>query len=496
MLNSKNKPEVKLGLIAVSRDCFPIELSKKRKMAVISEAKNQNLKIEDIEIIVENENDVLNALNEIEKKKINSLIIFLGNFGPEGPLTMLAQKFSGPVMICAAAEESQTDLINGRGDAYCGLLSACYNLGLRNQRIYLPEYPLGTAMDIVNMIREFIPISRVIIGIKNLKIFTFGPRPQDFYTCHAPIKPLFDLGIEIMENSELDLLDIFNKAKNHPNIKKIRDEMKQELGDGNQYPELLERLAQYEVALMNFYQENIGAKEFGIFAIKCWPAFEEYFQFVPCYVNSRMAKKGIPIACEVDVYGALSEYMAYLATEKISTILDINNTVPKDMYEGNHLGEQGFKHTDLFMGFHCGNTATDCMKTYKMNFQLIMHRLLEPESDPNITRGTLEGQMKPGDVTIFRIQSTPEVQMRAYIAQGEILDIPPKTFGTAGIFAISEMGRFYRYALLEKQFPHHTSVAFKHCGKTLFEALKLLGIKDISVNLPEKSYFNGENIFK
>jgi L-fucose isomerase-like protein len=121
-------------------------------------------------------------------------VIFLGNFGPEGPLTILAQKFNGPVMICAAAEETQENLIDGRGDAYCGLLSACYNLKLRNTKAFIPEYPIGTASQIVDMIKDFSPVARVLIGLKSLKIFTFGPRPQDFYTCHAPLKPLYDLG--------------------------------------------------------------------------------------------------------------------------------------------------------------------------------------------------------------------------------------------------------------------------------------------------------------
>ena len=31
-----NIPEVKLGIIAVSRDCFPIALSKKRRAAIVA----------------------------------------------------------------------------------------------------------------------------------------------------------------------------------------------------------------------------------------------------------------------------------------------------------------------------------------------------------------------------------------------------------------------------------------------------------------------------
>ena len=80
---------------------------------------------------------------EIGEKGINALVIFLGNFGPEGPTTLLAQRFDGPVMFAAAAEETGEDLFGGRGDALCGMLNASYNIGLRRLHPYIPEYPVG-----------------------------------------------------------------------------------------------------------------------------------------------------------------------------------------------------------------------------------------------------------------------------------------------------------------------------------------------------------------
>jgi L-fucose isomerase-like protein len=455
----------------------------------------KELDILEINTVVEKEEDVGKALKEIHAQNVNALIIFLGNFGPEGPTTQLAQKFKGPVMFVAAAEESEKDLIQSRGDAFCGLLNTSYNAGLRNLNPYIPDYPVGTAEEIAEMIGDFIPVARIIYGLKKLKIFAFGPRPQDFFACNAPIKPLFDLGVEVMENSELDLYDIFLKTEGIPEVKTVAKDMAKELGSGNRFPNLLNKLAQYEVALMRYMDANLGASEFGVFANKCWPAFEHYFGFVPCYINSRLASRGIPVACEVDIYGALSEYMAVCATKGAVTLLDINNTVPEDMYKKakNKIGK--YKHTDLFMGFHCGNTPAACLKAPEMKYQLIMNRLLEGGQEPDITRGTLEGQIRPGKTTIFRLQSTADTQLRAYIAEGEVLDIPPLSFGSIGVFAIKEMSRFYRHVLIEKQFPHHTAVAFAHAGKALFAALRMLGINDISCNHPDSLLYKSENPF-
>jgi len=491
----ENLPSVKLGVVAVSRDCFPIELSRKRRVNVIAACKQAQVPVIEIETIIENERDVVKVLDEIKKKEINALVVYLGNFGPEGPTTQLIQKFGGPVMVTAAAEDTGKDLINGRGDAYCGLLNTSYNVGLRRLNPYIPEYPIGDAKDTAAMIAEFIPIARTVIGVRNLKIFAFGPRPFDFLACNAPIQPLYDLGVEIMENSELDLLDVVQAEKGNPELKQLVAAMGTELGRGNTYPDLLEKLAQYEFALEKFMHANLGTSTYAAFANKCWPAFEKYFGHVPCYLNSRLATKGIPVACETDIYGALSEYMAVCATEKPPTILDINNSVPKDMYEENKAVIGSYSLSDLWMGFHCGNTSAGCLVAPVMQYQLIMHRLMEPGKDPNITRGTLDGQIKAGQISIFRLQSTADAEIKAYVADGEVLNINPKSFGSIGVFAIPEMGRFYRHVLIEKRFPHHTAIAFKHAGKTLYAACKMLGVEEVFFPKPKSTYYPSENPF-
>lgn len=491
-----NIPEVKLGIVAVSRDCFPIQLSAKRREAVAGECRNKGISINEISTTVENEKDVLKALDEIKKAGVNALVVYLGNFGPEGPETMLAQKFDGPCMFAAAAEEDGNNLINGRGDAFCGMLNASYNLALRKLNPYIPEYPVGRPEEIADMIGEFQDIARVILGLKKLKLFSFGPRPQDFLACNAPIKPLYDLGVEIMENSELDLFEAYNNHKDDKRIPSLVKEMEEELGEGNKYPGILPRLAQYEITLKDWMEKNMGASEYAIFANKCWPAFQTQFKFVPCYVNSRLASSGIPVSCEVDIYGALTEYIITCATNMPATLLDINNTVPYDMYENNKDKFAGYRLNDLFMGFHCGNTPKCHMKYSEMKYQLIMHRSLEPDKEPDITRGTLEGAIKPGDITLFRLQGTADGLLRSYVAEGEIIDVDPNSFGGIGIFAVKEMARFYRHVLIGKRYPHHAGVAFRHTGKVLYGVMKMLGIDDVSFNQPSTMLYKYENPFK
>ena len=409
-----NMPKLKIGVVAVSRDCFPESLSVNRRAALM---KAYTEKYGDAEIyecpicIVESEIHMVQALEDIKKAGCNALVVYLGNFGPEIAETLLAKHFDGPKMFIAAAEETGDNLIQGRGDAYCGMLNASYNLKLRNVKAYIPEYPVETA--------------------------------------------------------------------------------EEELGAGNKKPEILAKLAQYELTLKDWVEEHRGYREYVAIAGKCWPAFQTQFGFVPCYVNSRLTAQGIPVSCEVDIYGALSEFIGTVVSEDTVTLLDINNNVPTDLYKEDIEGKFNYTQKDTFMGFHCGNTAASKLSFCEMKHQLIMARALPEE----VTQGTLEGDIMPGDITFFRLQSTSDNKLRAYIAQGEVLPVATRSFGAIGIFAIPEMGRFYRHVLIEKNFPHHGAVAFGNFGKALFEVFKYIGVPvdEIGYNQPKEVRYPTEN---
>ncbi len=494
-----NMPQEKIGIVAVSRDCFPESLSVNRRKALV-EAYTKKYGSDNIYecpiCIVDSEIHMVQALEDIKKAGCNALVVYLGNFGPEISETLLAKHFDGPSMFIAAAEETSANggLVQGRGDAYCGMLNASYNLKLRNVRAYIPEYPIGTADECADMIHEFAPIARAIIAVRDLKIISFGPRPQNFLACNAPIKQLYNLGVEIEENSELDLFEAYNKHAGDPRIPDVAKDMAEELGAGNKKPEVLEKLAQYEITLLDWVEAHKGYKKYVTIAGKCWPAFQTQFGFVPCYVNSRLTKMGIPVACEVDIYGALSEFIGTVVSNDAVTLLDINNTVPADIYGEDIKGKFNYTSNEVFMGFHCGNTASTKLTFCEMRNQMIMARSLPVE----VTNGTLEGDIVPGDITFFRLQSTSDAQIRAYIAQGEVLPVATRSFGAIGIFAIPEMDRFYRHVLIEKNYPHHGAVAFGHFGKALYEVFKYLGVPadEINFNQPKGMMYPTENPFK
>ncbi|MBR7101731.1 MAG: fucose isomerase, partial [Clostridia bacterium] len=131
------------------------------------------------------------------------------------------------------------------------------------------------------------------------------------------------------------------------------------------------------------------------------------------------------------------------------------------------------------------------LKKPEMKNQMIMARSLPEE----VTNGTLEGDIVPGEITFFRLQSTADNHLYAYVAEGEVLPVATKSFGGIGIFAIKEMGRFYRHVLIENGFPHHGAVAFGHYGKSIFEVFKYFDAENIGYNQPKSLPYKTENPF-
>ena len=432
----QNLPEIKLGIVSVSRGGFIITISQRRLNALADHYEGNYGPVYRCPIIVRNEVEAMEALADLKAAGCNALCVLLGNFGPESAETILGQKFGGPVMYCAAAEENKEVLQFERGDAYCGLLNCSYNLGLRGVNAFLPHKPVGDGPALAAEVARFARISRALIGLSKLKIITFGPRPEDFLACNAPIKPLFDLGVEIEENSELDLLQAFHAHADDERIPGVVAQIRSEVAISEKMEKILPKLAQYELTLLDWARNHKGSREYVAFANKCWPAFQPAFGFTPCYVNGRLAAKGIPVSCEVDIYGALSEYIGQCLSDKPVTLLDINNTVPADLH-----GEkvEGYRLHETFMGFHCGNASACLLKEPVLKEHIILKRTLGED----VTLGTIEGDFVQSPVTLFRLQANAAGQLKAYVAQGEVLDVPTHSFGSIGVIAISEMERFY-----------------------------------------------------
>lgn len=132
----------------------------------------------------------------------------------------------------------------------------------------------------------------------------------------------------------------------------------------------------------------------------------------------------------------------------------------------------------VYLGNFGPEIAETMLAACSMKYQKIMARSLPVE----VTNGTIEG-----DITFFLLQSTADEKLLGYIDNGEVLPVATRSFGSIGVFAIPEIGRFYRHVLIEKNYPHHGAVAFGHHAKALYEVFRYVGVfvGEIGYNQPK-----------
>ena len=484
-------PDIKLGLVSASRNCFPRSLSAERTQRVLAGCRQAGIEPfvpEGPSQIIETKDHAIEAARQFKQAGCDAVVYYLGNFSPEIEDAYFIKLFDGPVMLIAAAEESGATLLEKRGDALCGLLSAALAVSKRGlaKRVHLPEFPVVGADEAVKEIAHFIKVVKVVKGIRNATVGLFGPRPRDFETCNYNLASVNSIGIEV---EELGLFDLQNEIKRikakGEDTQAIKTDMKREMPSIPD-EEFADRLSIYERAIKNFRDQ---LKLSGA-ATQCWSEQELSLRHVPCFINGRMAQGGFPIACENDCYSLIAELLGQYASDATVGILDINHSIPKDL----HASLTDYPIKDMVGMFHCGNASTRLLKNPEMKFQVIMKRMMEPDTPADITRGTIEGQFSASPITVVQVHGVGD-KLQAYLMEGHFLDLDPKTFGCTGTAYLPGFSRFYRHVLLGR-FHHHAAVAFGHCAAVLYDAFKIVGMEHVFTPLPNPMPYSGENIFQ
>ena len=162
------------------------------------------------------------------------------------------------------------------------------------------------------MIEDFVPIARAILGLTRPEDHHLRPPSRrTFLACNAPIKALYDLGVDVEENSELDLLVAYNEHADDPRIPaKMRGNGGGAGRAATTTPGILPRLAQYELTLLDWAEAAQGR-----------PPVRGLRQQVLACLPDRVRLRALlcqqppdrawasHVSCEVDIYGALSEYI-------------------------------------------------------------------------------------------------------------------------------------------------------------------------------------------
>jgi L-fucose isomerase-like protein len=398
------------------------------------------------------------------ENEIDGLVIGTMTFGDEVSALAVASAFRDkPVLLFGTKEGPFTPDGNRLSDSFCGTLSI--SSGLHRRRI--PFIFGGIVFPEENNFKEtvidFLRTCAISRGFIGAKIGLVGPRPERFETCIFSEDQLMRKFKQRV--TPVDLADIMSRAsslKDSPAVKKIAKNIKAQADSSAIASATLQNIAGLECALEQFAAEK-GLSAMGI---QCWTAMQSVYGISPCYAMGRLTDKGIMTSCEVDIYGALTMLLQYLAS--------LGETVP-------HFIDWTIRHQErenVFLAWHCGN-GPPSLACREGDISLKSHSILGPSLGIDRSMGTAEFQIAPGMVTLSRLQEH-DGKFKMLVAEGEIVASQQKLRGSWSWVEVPDLDKLYA-TLVKEGFTHHASLIHGDCSRALVNACELLGIEAVVV---------------
>jgi L-fucose isomerase-like protein len=393
-------------------------------------------------------------------KEIDGLIIGTMTFGDEVSALAVASAFRDkPVLLFGTKEGSFTSDGNRRSDSFCGTLSISSGLHRRQIPFIFAGIVFPEEKGFKNSVADFVRVCAISRGFIGARIGLVGPRPERFETCIFSEDQLMKKFKQRVV--PVDLADIMcraNAQKDSPAIKKIVKNIRAQTDSSGVATATLQNIAGLEYALEQFAAE----KGLAALGVQCWTAMQSVYGISPCHAMGRLTDKGIMTSCEVDIYGALTMLLQYLAS--------LGETVP-------HFIDWTIRHQekeDVFLAWHCGN-APPSLACRGGNISLKYHSILGPSLGIDRSMGTAEFQLAPGAVTLSRLQEH-DGKFKMLVAGGKIVASQQKLRGSWSWVEVPDLDELYA-TLVKEGFTHHASLIHGDCSRALVSACELLGIE-------------------
>jgi len=414
--------------------------------------------------LVRDDGDAEKVIKLFKDKEVAGIIIGTMTFGDEISAIAVAERMSEmPVLLFGTKEGAFTEDGNRRSDSFCGTLSI--SSGLYRRRI--PFSFMGICFPEEEVfskdIRDFIRTCVAVKGFIGARIGLVGPRPERFETCAINEFPMIEqFGQRVVP---ISLVDIFNRAdgiEDEKGVIRIIDEIKESANCKLVKEETLHKAARLEITLKEFAQE----KDLSAMGVQCWTAMQEIYGISACLTLGRLTEQGIMTACEVDIHGALTMLVQYLASLKTTIPHFIDWTI------------QHQREKDVFLAWHCGNAPLG-LKASTSEIYLKSHSILGEMLGPQICEGTAEFQLKEGKVTLSRIVEY-DGEFKMLITKGEIIPSKDKLRGSWSWVKVSDLANLYR-TLVEEGFTHHASMIHGDISDSLVEFCRFTGMEAVIV---------------
>jgi L-fucose isomerase-like protein len=384
----RNYP-VTIGIAPVRRDKFPDPKEAfKNKQRIMLKLKEifggiHDVKIVDIDwlnkegMFFETE-DVAKIEAHFRQAGVDAVFVPHCNFGQEEVVGKLGKAMGKPFLLWGPRDDSPPPNFGWRlTDSQCGLFAsgkALLRYGV--PFTYIENCWLDSPL-LKTEIEKFVRVVSVMKDFSGMRVGQISLRPRQFHSVMVNEDELLEkFNIEIVPINETEIMSTFNQVmdKKKDEIKLIVNETTKALDCSTQKNEELDKLAALELAIMDL------AKLYGLKALasECWTVFRTNIGFSPCFALGDLSEKGLPVACETDVHGAItSAILAAAARGETSNFLaDVTIRHPSN------------DNAELL--WHCGPFPKSLAKDFKKRV---------------LTEAHGQYELKGGDVTIARFDA-------------------------------------------------------------------------------------------
>ncbi|HID91393.1 TPA: hypothetical protein EYP44_05490 [Candidatus Bathyarchaeota archaeon] len=464
--------KVKVGFVPAHREPFDEEWAshmRKRCLDALSKVEGLEVVVPDEKLtkngLVRDDADAGKAIQLFKREGIDGLIIGTMTFGDEVSVLTVASAFSRlPILLFGTKEGPFKPDGGRRSDSFCGTLSISSGLCRRKIPFIFAGIVFPEEGGFLDSIQNFMRVCSIVRGFLGARIGLVGPRPERFETC------IFSEDAMMRQFKQrvvpISLLDIINRidalGADAPEVQRIIQEMGGQADLTGLKEETVRKMAKLECALENFAKE----KALSGMGVQCWTAMQEVYGISPCYVMGRLTDKGIIASCEVDIYGALTMLIQYLASLKTTPPHFIDWTIQHQEKE------------NVFLAWHCGN-APPSLACEGCKVTIKCHSILGEDLGLERSMGTAEFQLKPGEVTLCRLIER-DGRFKMLIAKGEITKSDQSLRGSWSWVRVPNLDTLYR-TLVEEGFIHHASLIHGDFTQTIKDACRFLGIEAVIV---------------
>lgn len=385
-----------------------------------------------------------------DRDKLELLVVIQGTF-TDGTMADALAGYGIPLLFWALPEPDRGGWL--RSNSLCGVnlaLAWLRRRGVRAEAVY------GSARS-AREVAVWCAAADAWRRLRRLRLGLVGEPPAGFFSSgYSP----FPGGPE-SQPVQITLDEAFARARavDAGRVGALRESLARQVGP---LPEEVEA-EQVDRTLGGYAALRGWAEEQGLHAVavECWPRFMAEYGGAICLGMGLMAEDGVPAACERDVFGAISLWLARHLTGKPGYLADLV-AVDDD-------GSLVF--------WHCGSAAASLCRP-----GAVPHVAVHPNRR---VAATWEFPLAPGEVTVARLSLSPQGTPRLTWWEGMGLDGPLLYHGNT----LRVQGPLPGREILDRIFAlgveHHHVLAYGRLGAHLGALARLAGWEGVDLGRPD-----------